>query len=128
MQVLESGLGLCFDHVEGTRTLLQGKLHKMPGNSLKWSTSPESRAPWVTASSMGAAEVFHRTGPIEAVHSATLSWSSRQGPDGTLPLVVDDGLCAPLFYGCNNPTALNYKSLYNADDGSCICPAWSTKK
>lgn len=41
------------------------------------------------------APVFHRTGPIEAVHSATLSWSSRQGPDGALPLVVDDGLYQP---------------------------------
>ena len=32
---------------------------------------------------------------------------------------VDDGLCTPLYPGCTNSRANNYRAVYNMDDGSC---------
>lgn len=36
-------------------------------------------------------------------------------PDAT----YDDGSCPPIFPGCTDPSAANYRSLANVDDGTC---------
>ena len=35
---------------------------------------------------------------------------------------VDDGSCIEMIYGCTDSSALNFNALANTDDGSCILP------